>query len=92
MNSRAVEQNNDTILQQLRLKILEQDYSETTLLRDNRYQHYCRQLDRLSITGEIITRQYFDETRSVKYNPVLLPKHLVTELLESLHGKINKHP
>ena len=41
---------------------------------------------------EIITRQYFDETGAVKYNQVLLPKHLVQELLGSLHGKANKHP
>ena len=41
---------------------------------------------------EIIPRQFFDETGTVKYNQVLLPQHLVTELLESLHGKANKHP
>ena len=91
-NSIAVEQNNDVILQQLRLKILKESYSETILLQDSRYQHYCRQMDRLSVTDEIITRQYFDETGAVKYNQVLLPKHLVQELLESLHGKANKHP
>ena len=61
-------------------------------MQDNRYQHYCRQMDRLSVTDEIITRQYFDETGAVKYNQVLLPKHLVAELLESLHGKATKHP
>ena len=91
-NSIAVEQNNDVILQQLRLKILKENYSETILLQDNRYQHYCRQMDRLSVMDEIITRQYFDETGSTKYNQVLLPKHLVSELLESLHGKTNKRP
>ena len=92
INAIAVEQNNDVILQQLRLKILKENYSETILMQDHRYQHYCRQMDRLSVTDEIITRQYFDETGSVKYNQVLLPKHLVTDLLESLHGKANKHP
>ena len=61
-------------------------------MQDNRYQHYCRQIDRLSVTVEVITRQYFDETGSVKNNQVLLPKHLVPELLESLHGKTSKHP
>ena len=91
-NSIAVEQNNDVILQQLRLKILKENYSETILMHDNRYQHYCRQLDRLFVTDDIITRQYFDETGSVKYNQVLLPKHLVIELLESLHGKANNYP
>ena len=88
-NSIAVEQNNDVILQQLRLKLLKESYSETILLQDTRYQHYCR---RLSVSDGFITRQYFDETGSVKYNQVLLPKHLVQELLESLHGKANKHP
>ena len=91
-NSIAVEQKNDIISQQLRLKILKENYSETILVPENRYQHYCRQMDRQSVTDEIITRQYFDETGSIKYNQVLLPKHLVPELLESLHGKAKKHP
>ena len=89
-NSIAAEQNNDVVLQQLRLKILKENYSETTLLQDN--QHLCRQMDRLFVRHEITTRQYFDETGSIKYNQVLLPKHLVPELLESLHEKVNKHP
>ena len=91
-NSIAVKQNYDVILQQLRLKILKENYSETILLQNNRYQHYCRQMDRLSVMDEIMTKQYFDETGSIKYNQVLLPKHLVPELLESLHGKANKQP
>ena len=49
-------------------------------------------MDRLSVTDEIITRQYFDETRSIKYKQVLLPKHPFPELLEFLHGNANKHP
>ena len=96
-NSIAVEQNNDVILllklRQLRLKKLKESYSVTILLQDHRYQHYCRQMDRLSVAAdEIITRQYFDETGDVKYNQVLLSKHLVQKLLESIHGKANKHP
>ena len=47
---------------------------------------------RLSIQNDIITRQYYDETGNIKYNQILLPKHLVNELLESLHGKANRHP
>ena len=82
----------DVILQQLRLKILEESYSETILVQDTRYQHYYRQMDRLSVTDEIDTREYFDETGAVKYNQLLIPKHLVQELLEPLHGRANKHP
>ena len=63
-NSIAGEQNNDVILQQLRLIVLKENYSETILLQDNRYQHYCLKMDRLAVTDEIINRQYFDETGS----------------------------
>ena len=92
INTVAIEQNNDVILQQLKLKLQKEEYSETILIQDIRYQHYIRQLDRLSIQNDIITRQYYDETGNVKYNQILLPKHLVDELLESLHGKANRHP
>ena len=40
---------------------------------------------------EITTRQYYDESGSVKYNQVLRPKHPST-LLEPLYGKAKKHP
>ena len=49
-NSLAIQQNNDIILEQIRLKIMKADYSETIRLQDNRYHHYCRQFDRLSVT------------------------------------------
>ena len=95
INTVPIEQNNDVILQQLKLKIQKKEYSETILLQDTRYQHYIRQLDRMSIQNEIITRQYYEcanETGNVKYNQILLPKHLVNKLLDSLQGKANRHP
>ena len=88
----AIEQNNDITLQQLRLKLQKEEYSETILQQDSRYRHYCRQLDRLSVHEDIIYRDYYDETGSVQFRQALLPKHLVTELLQSLHGTANKHP
>ena len=87
-----IKQNNHVILQQLKLKIQKEVHSDTILTQDTRYQHYLRHLDRMSIQDKIITRQYYDESENVKYNQVLLPKHLVTELLESLHRKTNRHP
>ena len=88
----AIEQQNDLILHQLRLKLQKEEYSETILQQDPRYQHYCRQIDRLSVHDGIIFRDYYDETGSVQFRQALLPKHLVMELLQSLHGSANKHP
>ena len=52
----ALEQQNDVILHQLRLKLQKEDYSETILQQDPRYQHYCSQIDRLSVQEDIVIR------------------------------------
>ena len=65
-NTVAIEENNDVIVQQLKLKIQKEEHSETILTQNTRYQHYLRHLDRMSIQDEIITRQYYDETGNVK--------------------------
>ena len=54
----AIEQQNDIILQQLRLKLQKEEYSETILQQDSRFRHYCRQLDLLPVQDDIITRDY----------------------------------
>ena len=88
----AIEQQNDVILHQLRLKLQKEDYSETILQPDSRYRHYCSQLDRLSVQEDIVIRDYYDETGNVQNPQALLPEHLVSELLQSLHRTANKHP
>ena len=88
----AIEQQNDVILHQLRLKLQKEDYSKTILQQDPRYRHYCSQIGRLSVQDGIVIRDYYDETGNVQYRQALLPKHLVAELLQSLHGSANKHP
>ena len=90
-NTVVIEQNNDDILQRLRLKLVKEEYSEIVLIQNTRYQHYASQLDRMSIQNDIIARQYFDETGNVNFNRMLLPEHLLQELLESFHGKANRH-
>ena len=88
----AIEQQNDVVLHQLRLKLQKEEYSETILQQDSRYRHYCSQIDRLSVQDDVVLRDYYDETASVQYRQALLPKHLVSELLQSLHGTAHKHP
>ena len=49
-------------------------------------------MDRIVLKDEIVTRQNFTETGQVKYHQILLPKHLLKELLYALHGTAHKHP
>ena len=41
---------------------------------------------------DVSIRNYYDETGNEQYSQALLPKHLVSELLQSLHGTAKKHP
>ena len=86
MNQIIIEQPEDAVLQQLKAKLLHEDYSENVLQQDARYRHYASNLERIVVKEEILTWQYFDETGNVKYHQILLPQHLLQELLQSLHG------
>ena len=37
-------------------------------------------------------RKYYGEDGTVAHHQILIPKHIVPELLSTLHGKTNKHP
>ena len=91
-NQIIIEQSKDAVLQQLKAKLLHEDYSENILHQDARYRHYANNMERIALKDEILTRQYFDETGNVKYHQILLPQHLLRELLQSLHGTAHKHP
>ena len=91
-NQIIIEQSKDAVLQQLKAKLLHEEYSENLLQQDARYRHYANNLERIVLKDEILTRQYFDETGNVKYHQILLPQHLLQELLQSLHGTSHKHP
>ena len=72
-------------------KILLQ-HPENLLQQDARYRHYSKNLERIVVKDEILTRQYFDEKGNVKYHQILLPQQLLQQLLQSLHGTAHKHP
>ena len=49
-------------------------------------------LDRIVLKDEIVTKKYYDETSQIKYHQILLPKHLLKELLQAIHGTAHRHP
>ena len=91
-NQILLEQSKDPILLHLKAKIQNEEYSEEILQRDIRYKHYLNNLDRIVLKDEIVTRQYYDETGQIKYHQILLPKHLLKELLQAIHGTAHRHP
>ena len=76
----------------MRAKLQKEEYSEEILQQDIRYKYYLNNIDRIFLKDEIVTRQYYDETGQVKYHQILLPKHLLKELLQAIHGTAHRHP
>ena len=91
-NQILLEQSKDPILLQLKTKIQNEEYSEEILQQDIRYRHYLNNLDRIILKDEIVTRKYYDETGQTKYHQILLPKHLLKELLQAIPGTAHRHP
>ena len=58
MNQIIIEQSIDAVSQQLKAKLLHEDYSENILQQDGRYRHYAKNLDLNVIKDKILTRQY----------------------------------
>ena len=91
-NQILLEQSRDAILLQLKSKLQKEEYSEEILQQDIRYKYYLNNIDRTVLKDEIVTRQYYDETGQDKYHQILLPKHLLKELLQAIHGTAHRHP
>ena len=91
-NQILLEQSKDPILLQLKAKLQKEEYSEEILQQDIRYKYYLNHIDRIILKDEIVTRQYYDEIGQIKYHQILLPKHLVQELLQAIQGTAHRHP
>ena len=91
-NQILLEQSKDPILLQWKAKLQKEEYSEEILQQDIRYKYYLNNIDRIVLKDEIVTRQYYDEIGQIKYHQILLPKHLVQELLQAIHGTAHRHP
>ena len=90
-NRILLEQSKNPILLQLKAKIQNEVYSEELLQQDFRYRQYLNNLDRIVLKDKIVTRKYYDETGQIKYHQILLPKHLLKELLQAIHGTAHRH-
>ena len=76
----------------MKLKILGQPYDEVLMITDSRYKNYKANEDRIILKDGLLFRKNFGETCSVKYYQILIPKQLIKEVLDSLHGELGKQP
>ena len=87
-----VEQVADLVLQNLKLKILDQLHDDVLLTTDRLFKHYIANEDRIILKDGLLFQKYYGRTGSFKYYQILIPKQRVNEVLRSLHGDFRKHP
>ena len=86
------EQGADRVIKTLKLKLLGQRYDEDAITSDPRHKHYKTNESRMASHDGLLVRKYYNETGHIKHYRILLPKQLVTEMLEHLHGEFGRHP
>ena len=69
-----VEQDADLVLKNLKLKKLGQPYDDVLLTTDRRFTHYKANEDRIILKDGLLLRNYYEDTGSVKYYQILIPK------------------
>ena len=92
IKTNAQMQDADLVLKNLKLKIFGQPHGDVLLATDRRFKHYKANEDRFILKDGLLIWKYFGETGSVKYNQILIPKQLVSEVIRSLHREFGKHP
>ena len=95
MAQKRVEQDADLVLKNIKCKKLGPPHDELLLTTDRRFNYYKAIEDRISCKDGLFSRKYYEETASVGYCQILVPKHLrhlVSEKLRSLQAKLGKHP
>ena len=88
-SQRRVEQEIDLALKNLKLKILDQTHDETT---DRRYRQYKANEYRIFFEDGLLHRKPCGKTGNVKYYQILIPKHLVNEVLQKRLREFGRHP
>ena len=86
------EQDADPILKALKLRLLHEEYDKHLLKTDPRGRNLLRHEERIIVKDGVLMRKYNGEDGTVTHHRILIPKHIVPELLSTLHGKTNKHP
>ena len=78
------EQDADPILEALKLRLLHEEDDKHLLKTEPRGRNLLRHEERIIVKDGVLMRKYYGEGGTVTHHQILLPKHIVPELL---HGK-----
>ena len=86
------EQDEDTPSQSAKIRILHGEYEKHLFKTEPRGRNLLRHEERRTIMKDgVLMRKYSGEDGTVTHHQIIIPKHIVPDLLSTLHGKTNKH-
>ena len=87
-----VEQDSDPVFKTIKKKLICEEYDKHLLQTDTTAKRLLVHENRLIVKDGILMRKYYGECGQVTHHQILIPEHLITELLKALHGQMGKHP
>ena len=87
-----VERDSDLVFKAIKRKLIYEDYDKHLLQTDPKAKCLIVHENRLIVKDEILMPKYYGECGQVTHHQILIPEHLITELLKAIHGQMGKHP
>ena len=87
-----VEQDSDLVFKAIKRKLICEEHDKHLLQTDPKAKRLLVHENRLIVKDGVLMRKYYGECGQVTHHQILIPVHLITELLKALHGQMGKHP
>ena len=89
-----VEQDSDLVFKAIKRKLICEEYNKHLLQIAPKAKRLLVHVheNRLIVKDGILMRRYYGECGQVTHHQILIPEHLITELLKAIHGQMGKHP
>ena len=87
-----VEQDSNLVFKAIKKKLICEEYDKHLLQTDPTAKRLLVHENRLIVKDGVLMRKYYRECGQVTHHQILIPEHLITELLKAIHGQMGKHP
>ena len=87
-----VEQDSNLTFKAIKRKQICEEYDKHLLQTDPTAKRLLVHESRLIVKDGIHMRKYYGECGQVTHHQILIPEHLIAELLKAIHGQTEKHP
>ena len=87
-----VEQDSHPVFQAIKRKLICEEYDKHLLQTDPKAKRLLVHENRIVVKDGILMRKYYGECGQITHHQILIPEHLITQLLTAIHGQMGKRP